>query len=897
MTDVVTFLPSLRRGLAQRLVNVETLNGLPRNATIDAAVDIAGGTAAQTVPVQGPDAVAGIAPAQILRTEPQPGSADVEPNYFPLVELAAPDLPWMFTPARPDGQGRLRPWLVLVAVREQDGVSLVPGTGGSLPILHIDDPAGELPDLAESWAWVHVHSLVGVEEIADAVGRRSGEVIARLLCPRRLLPDSAWIAALVPAFDGGRLRGLGEPLPDGVELQPAWTDASLASPIDLPVYHHWRFATGAAGDFESLCRRLKPDGDGAELGLHPLDVTDPGLVTPAGTRVLLDMEGALHTLEAQPRAWDATHKATFQPEIAALVNEGAGRPEATLEEPVVAPPLYGCRPAGATEIPAKGWLRTLNEHPVRRAAAGLGARAVRASQEALVAAAWDQAGALRETVEALNRARLGAEIGRSLARRAGALADGDLLQLTAPLQAFLRAGGGSVRSQLEASAIPGGLVSAAYVRQTRLGTPLARDWAARTATGARLTTRHTELNLQATAEGGSRAVLEFAQYGAPAGAWTTDGTLFDHLDVVTRAVPRQKALEFERALARRGRSRPATSKTARPQPGQRELSPVADVSDLATTVRAVLDPLASVRASVVARVPALDGLIAAGSLPTTVPVGPVFPDPMYWDLLALGTHWVMPGVGKLGANRVRLVETDTNFVGAFLIGANHELGRELLWRGYPVDLRATFFDRFWSYLDPERTDIPPLHAWFPDKTIRDNMGAGEDGMTVIVVRGDVVRRYPTAHCYLHKATRESGSAQPLDGGEVEPDFLGTLGIDTAFYGFSALDPEDVRGSATVADPGYFFVIEEQPGAPRFGLDPEKAGQFDNDPVNWNALAWGHLVRGWDELELVTHARADNERLTALDLPGGTTWGYNAAHMARACWQRPFRMLIHADDLV
>ena len=98
----------------------------------------------------------------MLRSEPRPDSTGVEPNYFAFVELAAPDLPWTFTPAAPDGQGRLRPWLVLVVVREQPGVSI--GTGAALPVLRIAEPAApgaELPDLADSWGWAHVQSLAG----------------------------------------------------------------------------------------------------------------------------------------------------------------------------------------------------------------------------------------------------------------------------------------------------------------------------------------------------------------------------------------------------------------------------------------------------------------------------------------------------------------------------------------------------------------------------------------------------------------------------------------------------------------------------------------------------------------------------------------------------------------
>jgi hypothetical protein len=52
-----------------------------------------------------------------------------------------------------------------------------------------------------------------------------------------------------------------------------------------------------------------------------------------------------------------------------------------------------------------------------------------------------------------------------------------------------------------------------------------------------------------------------------------------------------------------------------------------------------------------------------------------------------------------------------------------------------------------------------------------------------------------------------------------------------------------------------------------------------------------------ELDGLTYARADNERLTGLGELEGVTWGRNAAHLARACWQRPFRMYIHADLLI
>ena len=71
---------------------------------------------------------------------------------------------------------------------------------------------------------------------------------------RRLRPGARWLACLVPAFDAGvggasagtRRRGAAPP---GVDRR---------GPITLPLYFHWEFSTGPAGDFESLARRLQP---------------------------------------------------------------------------------------------------------------------------------------------------------------------------------------------------------------------------------------------------------------------------------------------------------------------------------------------------------------------------------------------------------------------------------------------------------------------------------------------------------------------------------------------------------------------------------------------------------------------------------------------------------------
>jgi hypothetical protein len=332
--------------------------------------------------------------------------------------------------------------------------------------------------------------------------------------------------------------------------------------------------------------------------------------------------------------------------------------------------------------------------------------------------------------------------------------------------------------------------------------------------------------------------------------------------------------------------------TPKPQAGD-------DVSALADSVRARLDPITGVRAGLTARIPALDDILPDGALSARLTLAPRFDDPLYADLLAVGAHWIMPGVESLGANRVRLLAVDDTFVGAFLIGANHALAQELLWRGYPVDPRATFFHRFWDRVDTGGTDLDDLSdlaGWELTQTIRENMGGRGEAMTAIVVRAELVRRYPTAHWFLQPARQDrQGAWVPAADGAVEVAFAESLDAETAVYGFD-LPPDQVRGDRANGVPGYFVAIEEQPCGPRFGLDPVRRGQFETTPSAWDNLAWGHLVDSQAQLDALTHAPVDGARLAGFTLDG-TTWGENSAHQARATWQRPFRMLIHADALI
>jgi hypothetical protein len=274
----LTFLPWVRQGAASFIAMPDTLGAnQPGVASLSAALAInIVAMPPVTVRLRGPADVVGIDASQIIRREPKPGTTDFEPNYFPCIEFDRADFPWLFTPAAA-ANAKLRPWLCLLVVRQQDGVTLASSVDAPLPSLQIAAPANpvaELPDLSECWAWAHTQAA-GADSTADSV-RRALEgppelSLSRLICPRILSPNTAYIACVVPTFELGRKAGLGGTIADGdliasAALAPAWSLSPAPKQVMLPVYHHWEFQTGPGGDFASLAASLRPQPAPSALG-------------------------------------------------------------------------------------------------------------------------------------------------------------------------------------------------------------------------------------------------------------------------------------------------------------------------------------------------------------------------------------------------------------------------------------------------------------------------------------------------------------------------------------------------------------------------------------------------------------------------------------------------------
>ncbi len=701
-------------------------------------------------------------------------------------------------------------------------------------------PVDQLPDLAESHDWAHVQSLAAPSDVVAELGATPGAVIARLVCPRRLAPATRYRAAVVGAFAAA-----------GEQLLPAW-DAATRAP-DLTVFDTWTFTTGEAGSFEELCRRLGPVADGdLQLGVHTLDVTELGAVDawPAGTeRVTVDFTGALWDAGLEP-AGLGTLKGDFDDAVTPLLEQGSHRIELDLDapDPVVTPPLYGSFPAMTHDIPAAGWLRQLNLTPNRRAAAGLGADLVRLNQERFMATAWRQAGALRETNRELSVTRLQAEIGRTWRHRANRLEDLPRVAVLRPQLTFVRdADGQPPRRLLEDSTMPDALVSPAYLRQSRPGGVVAA--AADRRRGRDGTTPWRAAVGASFGRPATRRSMRFARVGIPAGT--------------TLADPRRAGGARAGAVA-----------------AVELVDNGVDLADIAALTATAIRPVTSARARIEARIPALTTSFAGAAeydLPTRVRWGPTIDEALVWSLIDRSPELLMPGVGEFPPNSVRMVEANPAFVASFLAGANHEMARELLWREFPADLRATTFHRFWDRPDITDRDIEPMADWDePDRL--DVLGAAGGESVVLLIRGDLVMHYPTVRILL---------ADPK-GKESLPTFGGWIPPDIRFAAFDVVEADEI----TDPDSRWEVVLEEQPCEPRFGLD---TGTGRERLVDWSTLTWEHL----DNQDGATHLVVGRDGFPNDDQaePPGATWGRNAAHMARVTYQAPFRGVFPVVDLV
>jgi hypothetical protein len=366
-----------------------------------------------------------------------------------------------------------------------------------------------------------------------------------------------------------------------------------------------------------------------------------------------------------------------------------------------------------------------------------------------------------------------------------------------------------------------------------------------------------------------------------------------------------------------------------PPPSPPERQPLI-MNDVVVKLRDSLNPSVAIpkRAEFLLKIPAKvkGSYLLPHKTLVVVMAHPIFSQPMYRALRDISSELLVPNLDLIPNNTISLMETNQRFIEAYMVGLNHEMGCELLWREFPTDQRGSYFRQFWdvgdlvnrapnktsAQIEEELLDITRLHTWdsstvlgsHENRPLPTGAEPGEARL-VLVVRGDLLKKYPTAVIYAQRA-RWSKDEQGRDIRELDesdpnqtiknPVFKAEIEPDIHFLGFD-LTASVAKGNSNpaAANPGWFFVIQERPGEPRFGLD-----NFSDDSpdraTDWNKLAWEHL-ENFDSLGFIDFNAEIRESVPDDSPDGQFKWGRNAADMAYILYQVPVMVAFHGADML
>ena len=935
-----TFFSWFRRGLSTQIAAMDPLGPQESNGkrvAVDVQVNIRsqGQTlagVAQTVGLYGPGDIIGIDRQAIIKTEPRAGITTFESNYLPYIEFYDEDFPWRYTPASPNGD-RLRPWLALI-VLEDGEFEFLGLTNARLPAIRIVSGAlhGPFPGSEQMWAWAHVSLTIQLstapggkspaEQVSHLLGRAPNTGCARLLCPRKLKERTNYTAFLVPAFEQGRLAGLGadtQMIQSVGSLHSSWGHIHAWQPDQWPVYYEWSFRTGAAGDFESLARKIQPRSDlDSRIGQRVIDIQSPGYALHytggEGSRQgTLVMEGALRLPGSTRTPLPQSQKPAAQDfvrDLADLINldedlkerQVHGKftvnpfypdePDTTMyDDPIITPPFYGKHHVQQKRVEVNtSWYNQLNLDPTYRLVAGLGTQTVQKNQEAYMARAWQQFGNILEANQRIRRQQLSLEVSHALYKKhfkSSKLKVPAVSVMASQVHNKVKSGGQTVFGTIRGSAaVSSAFAHPLYTKMTRQGGPLMR----------RVRSRR-KLILSPKINNWTSWSLRAAPVFQPIAS--------SQLTPFFRLAPSAAATQIPQVFQdhfQRGTASPT---------GQAATDAGINLLQINTDLLTKIEPDKSLTARLQATVsiPTASPSVGArdGAAMNQIMAAPSFPEPMYTVLADLSDEYLVPNLDLIPANSFCLFENNEPFIESYFLGLNHEMARELVWREYPTDQRGTYFNQFWDVSDNLHTptpDIRPIHEWPLQTPLGDKSHApgSVESELVFAIRADVLQKYPNTIIYMQRAEWKSQAAGTRTLSQATtsiafPLFRAQIDPDISFFGFPLTVPQALGDGQ---DPGWFFVLKERGGELRFGLDLEPAAVQDT----WDALSWQDFPNLVDCLDLERDVPANVER-------EGIAWGKgvdavagnpasgngNAADMAWILLQKPFMVAIHASELL
>ena len=899
MPDTFAFLPNARTGMTSSTLAPDA-GGSRLRLAYDVEVQVDGAPASGldkvrvATDLKGPGDIVGLSPQVISRVEPKAGLRGFEPNYFPFVEFVDADFPWRYS-LDTSTSNHVQPWVLLVVLAAKE-FEFVQQGHAPLPRIRVFNPSTSLPDISRSWMFAHTQvDLTVAGTVAHALANPAAS-FARLFAPRRLTERTDYHLFLVPAYEAGRRRGLGDDTAADPYNAPAWAPTAT-SPSELPVYFQSHFHTNEMEDVETLMRRLRAITD-EEVAL----VGKPEIASAArpGYYALYAKDGETFEVQAalkqpgatvQPFATDpalATKLVATLEKVIAGETVGVNDDGPDKDDPLVAMPPYGWRyqyesrmtPADAAK---NIWFDRVNLDLKFRLAAGIGAQLVRENQETYAAKCWEQYEQILQANRRLQRLQWAKLIVKRVAdRRFATLPAAVSLNLTEPLHAYIKVHANvTVLDEVHQSGIPATFTGRAIRRLAAKRTKMTET------NGGTLQVRAPLPRLPGTGT-------------PPAGRRTERRTLDPGVREQFTTIFEPEA--FDGVMAARS-----------------VMIPVRRV-ETATYQAATLETLKAL--------PVAKGTFTIGGrfdveMSTVAPVyrSPLVTLPLADDLEAMARRYIVAGSDKLPDNTVSAFEENRLFVEAVLVGANHEMNNELRWREFPTDMRGTIFRRFWDRAEPDPgpvgDDIAQIHTWSSELGKNFPPGAANrESDLVIVIRGDIVRKLGNLIVVLNEVTGndwESGK-----GTDYPAQFSGTIGPDTVYYGF------DVSRSH-VLKPGVkdrtYIVLYEPVGKLRFGLDvataqvrlqrrridqvslpfpvaslkrsyssviSPQAATYTAPPATpgtWNELSWSHV-------RLTSGGYIDSNQTITVG-SGDDLWGSSrtSASIARSFWQKPLAAVL------
>lgn len=772
---------------------------------------------------------------------------------------------------------------------------------------------------------------------------------SRVLSPRRLKNGASYTAFLIPTFEAGRCAGTGDSYDTTLPLETvAWSSAGGAN-LRYPVYYQWDFRTDNAANFEYAVRQLRAL-DLAEVTLGQesggntmqLNATGYGFIDPPAPYQEVSLVGALQPIGQND---DFLPVPGFTEPLRDLLNltekrlqETAGRISAFSLDPVVTPPVYGRWHAGIKMVeplpydpetppvtPTASWLQHINLDPRYRAIAGVGSRIVQKNQEEYVRKAWEQLGDIQSVNDYLRELQAGVRVGLNLKEKylapivsslglesaIASTGNDNLLMRMAPALSRIEVtqdavaetppGSSTAEGMIRESAVPLAVFEGSFRKLVKV-----RELDAPEPDG---TSKETDFsNLISKLNSGSISAAGVKPVSDnPVNFYTIAGAKYASLKQNTVPELYLPGNTAKQVLATDSAQRLRNAVNDLPPglvPVREAVKPALPQDVLAVAADVASDPLPAAKRKVKFAL----GLVDEGAVGTLLEstaaaeditieplvVHPYFKQPMYEALKEYAEELFLPDISRIPQNTVTLLEVNQKFVEAFMVGLNHEMAAELLWREFPTDQRGSYFRQFWDkkdnvntvLTDEQKTDITPIHTW----PIASNLGEHQQGNAgngiVLMIRADLLRKFPNAVIYAQEVVEviEGQDANlRVDGQKKFPVSRADLDSGITMLTFD-LDTATMESSPF----GWYFVFGERPGQPAFGLEM-KTELAKTSLLRWEQFSWKHLPVAGANLEL-----AD------LEIAGGEesfTKIENSAQLAYATFRSPAMVAISADEFI